>query len=109
MWEQCAIVVTCRGRKPRPTTKLAVQLTPTAMLVANGRADELNNSDTKNHGMDPGPTANAMTKAMTSTTAKPDTMELTFCLNKTKNDQLIGIIDNGIVYYYTHSVVRREL
>lgn len=58
--------ITCKGKKPRPTTKLAVQLTPTAILVANGRADELNNSETKNHGIDPGPTANATTKTMTN-------------------------------------------
>jgi len=40
------------------------------MLVASGRAAELKSSATKNHGMDPGPTANAMTNAMTSTIAK---------------------------------------
>ncbi|KAE9526939.1 hypothetical protein AGLY_013587 [Aphis glycines] len=64
-WCHSIIIITIIGRKPRPTTKLAVQLTPTAILVANGRADELNNSATKNQGMDPGPTANAMTKAIT--------------------------------------------
>jgi len=58
--------ITCKGRKLRPTIKLAVQLTPTAILVANGRADELNNSDTKNHGIDPGPTANAITNTITN-------------------------------------------
>lgn len=64
------MIITCKGRKPRPTMKLAVQLTPTAILVANGRADELKNSDTKNHGIDPGPTANATTNTITNIIAK---------------------------------------
>lgn len=56
----------CRGRKPKPTKKLAVQLTPTATDVATGRADWLNSSETRNQGMDPGPTANIITKTITS-------------------------------------------
>lgn len=54
-----------RGRKPKPTRKLAVQLTPTAMDVAAGRADWLNSSETRNHGIEPGPTANIITKIIT--------------------------------------------
>lgn len=49
-----------------PTIKLAVQLMATARLVAVGLADELNSSETKNHGMEPGPMANITTKRMTS-------------------------------------------
>lgn len=37
----------------------------TAKLVAVGRADWLNNSATKNQGIEPGPTANITTNAIT--------------------------------------------
>ena len=58
--------LTCRGKKPIPTMKLAVQLIATARLVAAPLADWLNNSDTKNHGIEPGPIANMTTNRMTS-------------------------------------------
>jgi hypothetical protein len=57
---------TCNGKKPMPTMKLAAQLTQTARLVAAPRADWLNNSDTRNHGMEPGPIANITTNRMTN-------------------------------------------
>jgi len=53
------------GRKVSPTTKLALQLTPTAMEVAKGRPPWLKSSDTRNHGIDPGPTANMTTNKIT--------------------------------------------
>jgi hypothetical protein len=68
-----AIKLTCNGKKPMPTIKLAVQLTATARLVAAPRADWLNNSDTRNQGMDPGPIANIMTNRMTSRILTYDT------------------------------------
>lgn len=37
----------------------------TASDVAAGLADWLNNSETKNHGIDPGPVANITTKTST--------------------------------------------
>ena len=43
------------GEKPRPTRKLADQLTATAMEEAIGRPDWENSSVTKNQGMEPGP------------------------------------------------------
>lgn len=49
------------GRNPRPTIKLATQLTVTAIDVAIGRAEELNSSVTKNQGIEPGPVANITT------------------------------------------------
>lgn len=65
-----ARIRTCKIGKPRPTKKLAVQLTPTAMLVANGRAFCINNSLTKNHGIDPGPVAKITTNPTTNTMQK---------------------------------------
>ena len=53
------------GRNPRPTMKLATQLTVTAMDVAIGRAEELNSSVTKNQGIEPGPVANITTNIIT--------------------------------------------
>ena len=46
------------GEKDKPTRKLADQLTATAILVAMGLPDCANSSDTKNHGIEPGPTVN---------------------------------------------------
>lgn len=60
------------GRNPRPTMKLATQLTVTAMAVAIGRAEELNSSVTRNQGMDPGPVANITTNRMTNRILKYD-------------------------------------
>jgi hypothetical protein len=65
--------LTKRGRKDNPTQKFAIQFTATAMEVAIGRAPWLNNSDTKNHGIDPGPEANMMTKKMTKKMLKYET------------------------------------
>lgn len=70
--------LTCSGKKPMPTMKLAVQLTATARLVAAPRADWLNNSDTRNQGMDPGPIANMTTKRMTSRMLTYDTHNAAF-------------------------------
>ena len=43
------------GENPRPTRKLADQLTATAMEEAIGLPDWVNSSVTKNQGIDPGP------------------------------------------------------
>lgn len=53
------------GRKPSPTTKLAVQLTVTATEVAMARAPWANSSVTKNQGIEPGPVANMTTNMIT--------------------------------------------
>jgi len=58
--------LTCKGKKPIPTVKLAAQLIKTAKLVAAPRADWLNNSDTRNQGMEPGPIANITTNRITN-------------------------------------------
>lgn len=52
------------------TKKLAIQLIETARDVAAGLADWLNNSDTKNQGMEPGPVANKIMKMTTRHTHK---------------------------------------
>lgn len=62
------------GKKPRPTIKLAVQLIDTAMDVAKGRADCEKSSDTKNQGIEPGPTAKNTTNMMTRAMQKMDMM-----------------------------------
>lgn len=62
--------LTCKIGNPRPTKKLAPQLVPTAILVAIGLAFCMNNSLTKNQGMEPGPTANMTTKPTTKTMDK---------------------------------------
>ena len=56
------------GRKSKPTKKLAVQLIATAKLVAKPLAPTVNNSETMNHGIDPGPVANMMTNKNTTMT-----------------------------------------
>lgn len=55
-----------------PTKKLAVQFTVTAILEAVDRADWLNNSLTMNQGIEPGPTANMITKRRTKMMQKKD-------------------------------------
>lgn len=55
-----------------PTKKLAVQLTVTAILQAVGLADWLNNSLTRNQGIEPGPTANMITNRRTKIIHKYD-------------------------------------
>lgn len=62
--------------------KLAVQLTQTAKEVAAGLADWLNNSDTRNQGMEPGPVANIITKKMTSTMLKYEIHNASPCIIK---------------------------
>jgi len=64
--QMCNYQLTCSGKKPIPTIKLAAQLTQTAKLVAAPRADWLNNSDTRNQGMEPGPIANITTNRITN-------------------------------------------
>lgn len=59
------ILLACNNGNPSPTMKFALQLTATAKEVAEGLADWLNNSDTKNHGIEPGPLANMMTNTRT--------------------------------------------
>lgn len=54
--------------KPMPTTKLAIQLTNTAMAIALGRGPCENSSAVISHGMDPGPTAKNTTKLSVDTT-----------------------------------------
>lgn len=55
------------GRKKVATRKLAVQLAATAMELAFPRALEGKISETKNHGMEPGPVAKETTKSITKT------------------------------------------
>ena len=62
--------LTLIGKNVNPTNKLAAQLTMTAIEFAFPRADESKISETKNHGMAPGPVANEMTKRRTSTMAE---------------------------------------
>lgn len=50
--------------------KLAPQLTAIAMDVAIGLADWLNSSDTKNHGILPGPVAKTTTNMITNAMEK---------------------------------------
>ena len=64
----CAL--TSIGEKPRPTKKLADQLTATAMEDAMGRPDWEKSSVTKNQGIDPGPVAKPTTKRITATIAR---------------------------------------
>ena len=61
------MLFTMRGVNPSPTKKFAVQLVTTATEVAIPRAPWVNNSVTKNQGIDPGPVANPTTKVMTMT------------------------------------------
>jgi hypothetical protein len=58
------------GENPRPTRKLADQLTATAIEVAMGRPDCAKSSVTKNQGIEPGPVAKPTTKRMTAATAR---------------------------------------
>lgn len=60
--------LTANGKNANPTRKLAVQLMHTARALAVGLAAWLNNSDTKNHGMEPGPQANMITYTKTKIT-----------------------------------------
>ena len=52
--------------------KFATQLTVTAIAVAIGRAEELNNSVTRNQGIEPGPVANITTNTITNSILKYD-------------------------------------
>lgn len=54
--------------KPMPTTKLAIQLTSTAIAMALGRGPCEKSSAVIIHGMDPGPTAKNTTKPRVETT-----------------------------------------
>lgn len=54
--------------KPMPTTKLAIQLTSTAMAMALGRGPCENSSAVIIQGMEPGPTAKNTTKLSVDTT-----------------------------------------
>lgn len=53
---------------PIPTTKLAIQLTKTAMAIALGRGPWENSSAVISQGMEPGPTAKNTTKLSVDTT-----------------------------------------
>ena len=91
------------GRNPRPTTKLATQLTVTAMDVAMGRAEELNNSVTKNQGIEPGPVANMTTNKITRMMLKYENTVDWSCQCKQLfhyNDQLF-ILKKPINYHIT--------
>lgn len=61
-------IFTCKLGNPIPTTKLAIQLTSTAMAIALGRGPCENSSAVIIHGMEPGPTAKNTTNASTDTT-----------------------------------------
>lgn len=63
-------VVTFMLGKPIPTTKLAIQLTNTAMAMALGRGPCENSSAVISHGIEPGPTAKKTTKLSVDTTDK---------------------------------------
>ena len=56
--------------KPMPTTKLAIQLTNTAMAIALGLGPCENSSAVIIHGIEPGPTAKNTTKPSVDTTDK---------------------------------------
>ena len=73
------MLLTAIGRKPKPTMKLATQLTVTAIEVAMGRADELNSSVTRNHGIEPGPVAKKITYTITNTMLKYESQEAISC------------------------------
>lgn len=57
-------------RKPIPTTKLAIQLTSTAMDMAAGLGPWEKSSAVIIQGMDPGPTAKNITKLSVDTTER---------------------------------------
>lgn len=54
--------------KPIPTTKLAIQLTNTAIAIALGLGPCENNSAVIIHGIEPGPTAKNTTNPSVETT-----------------------------------------
>jgi len=58
--------------KAMPTTKLAIQLTHTAMDMAAGRGPCENSSAVIIHGMEPGPTAKNTTKPSVEATERYD-------------------------------------
>jgi len=55
---------------PMPTTKLAIQLTSTAMAMALGRGPWEKSSAVIIQGIDPGPTAKKTTKPRVATTER---------------------------------------
>ena len=62
--------LTCKGEKRSPTKKLADQLMQTATEVAIGRPLWVNNSVTKNQGIEPGPVANPQMNRTTAAMAR---------------------------------------